>query len=141
MIALFLASLFSQTSMPSAPPAPLGPIGSQSLPAAGCAAFLWSTTDRQLVAMATASSATLRVSIDGRTVDLVRSAQQGAVTLGFGATTSYGADGIEARLDMTIVARENLTAGAQVSQASLQVDRPGHDSIIVPVAGLIGCTT
>ncbi|TPG12805.1 hypothetical protein [Sphingomonas oligophenolica] len=143
MIVILLAAMLAQTTPPvvaNIPPL-LGAIGTQSLPKTGCAAFLWSTTDRALVAMAVADPAMLRLSIDGKTVDLARSAQQGAAGLGFGATTSYAADGITARLEMTIVPRENLALGAQVPEASLQVDRAGRDTIIAPVAGLVGCTT
>ncbi|MDQ2893320.1 MAG: hypothetical protein M3R64_09580 [Pseudomonadota bacterium] len=146
MIAILLAAALAQMMpQPATNPSsslaspPLGAIGRQSLPASGCAAFLWSTADRALVAMAVADPATLRLSIDGKTTDLARSGQQGAEALGFGATTSYAADGIAARLEMTIVSRENLSAGAQVPNASLQLDRAGRDTLIVPVAGLIGC--
>ena len=68
MIAPLLA-LALQAAAPAAPPimsgaSPLlGPIGQQALPTKGCAAYLWSTADRQLVAMASVDRATLRVSV------------------------------------------------------------------------------
>ena len=74
MIAPLLA-LALQAAAPAVPPivsaaSPLlGPIGQQALPAKGCAAYLWSTADRQLVAMASVDRATLRVSVGGKTVD------------------------------------------------------------------------
>lgn len=135
MIALLLAIAAQAAPVPSV----LGTIGRQQLPAKGCAAYLWNATDRQLVAMAVADPATLRLSIGGRTVDLVRAATEGNATLGFGASTDYRAEGISARLTMEVVRQEGLTAGAKVPTGSLQVDRPGQDGVIVPVAGLIGC--
>ena len=119
----------------------LGAIGRQSLPATGCAAYLWSVADRQLVAMAVAAPAMVRLSIDGKTVDFSRTSQQGTTSLGFGTTTGYGAGDVSVRLDMTIVPRENLVAGAQVPAGSLQIDRKGRDTVVVPVAGLVGCAS
>ena len=139
MIALLLAIAAQAAPLPSVAPSVLGSIGRQQLPAKGCAAYLWNATDRQLVAMAVADPATLRLSIGGRTIDLVRAATEGNATLGFGASTDYRAEGISARLTMEVVRQEGLTAGAKVPTGSLQVDRRGQDGVIVPVAGLIGC--
>ena len=144
MIAPLLA-LALQAAAPAAPPivsaaAPLlGPIGQQSLPAKGCAAYLWSTADRQLVAMASVDRATLRVSVGGKTIDLARSAVNGTAPLGFAASTEYRGEGMNARLTMDVVQQEGLTAGARVPSGALQIDRPGADGVVVPVAGLIGC--
>lgn len=135
MIALLLA-----VAAQAAPAAPvLGAIGRQQLPDKGCAAYLWSATDRQLVAMATADPATIRIAIGGRTIDLARSAGDGPGRLGFADAAEYRRDDITARLTMDIVQQEGLTAGAKVPTGSLQIDRPGQDGIVVPVAGLIGC--
>jgi len=135
MIALLLA-----VAAQAAPATPvLGPIGRQQLPAKGCAAYLWSATDRQLVAMATADPATIRIAIGGKTVDLARSAGDGQGKLGFPDATEYRRDDVTARLTMEVVQQEGLTAGAKVPTGSLQVDRAGQDGIVIPVAGLIGC--
>ena len=135
MIALLLA-----VAAQAAPAAPvLGAIGRQQLPDKGCAAHLWSATDRQLVAMATADPATIRIAIGGRTIDLARSAGDGPGKLGFADAAEYRRDDITARLTMDIVQQEGLTAGAKVPTGSLQIDRSGQDGIVVPVAGLIGC--
>ena len=144
MIAPLLA-LALQAAAPAAPPivsaaAPLlGPIGQQALPAKGCAAYLWSTADRQLVAMASVDRGTLRVSVGGKTIDLARSAVSGTAPLGFAASTEYRGEGMSARLTMAVVQQEGLTAGARVPSGALHIDRPGADGVVVPVAGLIGC--
>ncbi|MCU6453533.1 hypothetical protein LPN01_05535 [Sphingomonas sp. A2-49] len=142
MIALLFAALVQAAQAAPPPPAAavtLGPIGEQRLPAKGCAAYLWSVADRQLVAMATADPATIRVSLGGRTLDLTRSAGEGAGKLGFADQAEYRGGDVTARLTMEIVQQEALTAGAKVPAGSLQIDRPGQDGIVVPVAGLIGC--
>ncbi len=137
MIALLLA--IAAQAAPATPM--LGPIGEQKLPAKGCAAYLWSASDRQLVAMATADPATIRLSISGKMIDLARSAGDGAGKLGFPDAAEYRGADVTARLTMDIVQQEGLTAGAKVPTGSLQVDRVGQDGIVVPVAGLIGCRT
>lgn len=149
MIALLLAVAAQAAPVPSTPvlgatpvlgTAPiLGAIGRQELPDKGCAAYLWSAVDRQLVAMATADPATIRIAIGGKTIDLARSAGDGTGNLGFPAAAEYRRDGLTARLTMEVVQQEGLTAGAKVPTGSLQVDRTGEDGIVVPVAGLIGC--
>lgn len=111
----------------------------QELPARGCAAFLWSREDRQLIAMATADPAGLRVSIGGKVQDLARVAQAGIGGFGFAGTTRYAAGTTSATLDLTIAARADLTQGAAVPDATLTIAREGVDTLVLPVAGLIGC--
>lgn len=133
MIALTLALL-------AADPSALGPIGRQALPAKGCAAYLWDTSPtRRLVAMATADPAQLRLQLDGKTLDVARGGQQGSAGFGFAGVTEYRGIDVTAVLDMAVQTRPDLTGGAVVSTATLRIDRPGRDTLIAPVAGLIGC--
>ena len=125
---------------PSIDGLPVGEIPKQTLPAKGCAAFLWSAArTRALVAMATADPAQLRLSLGGTITDLSRTAQQGPGGFGFSGVTEYRGGAVTAVLDMTITIRNDLKDGAAVSQATLRVDREGQDSVVLPVAGLIGC--
>lgn len=119
---------------------PIGEIPKQTLPAKGCAAFLWSAAGtRALVAMATADPAQLRLSFGGIVTDLSRTAQQGPGGFGFAGVNEYRGAAVTAVLDMTITTRNDLKDGAAVSQATLRIDREGQDSVVLPVAGLIGC--
>jgi hypothetical protein len=130
----------------AAPPAsidglPLGVIPRQTLPEHGCAAFLWSAgTTRALVAMASAEPGSLRLSIDGTITDLPRDAQQGAAGFGFAETTEYRAGTTSATLVMNVKTRGDLKEGAAVPEATLRLDREGKDSVVLPVAGMIGCS-
>ncbi len=121
------------------PAVTLGAIGRQKMPAKGCAAFVWSIADRKLVAMATAQPAQLRLSIEGKTVDVAQVAMRGEGGLGFSGSTDYAGGDVIATLDMKIVVKRELAKGAQVTDAVLRVERRGGDALIVPVAGLIGC--
>ncbi|WP_375393456.1 hypothetical protein [uncultured Sphingomonas sp.] len=119
----------------------VGAIPKQQLPATGCAAFLWSSGEKRiLVAMAVADPAAVRLSIDGVVADYPRTAQSGVGGYGFAGVTTYALGDVIATLDMAVTARADLTQGATVPDATLRIDRPGHDTIIMPVAGLIGCT-
>ncbi|MGP7796129.1 hypothetical protein [Sphingomonas sp. CLY1604] len=135
MIALLLAVAAQAAAVSPV----LGPIGRQELPAKGCAAYLWSAADRQLVAMATADPGTLRLSLGGKTVDLARVAIEGPARLGFPASADYRGGAVSAHLTLEVMQQEGLTAGARVPSGALQIDRPGEDGIVVPVAGLVGC--
>ena len=131
---------------PATPPAasidglPIGAIPTQALPATGCAAFLWTASgSRALVAMATAEPAQLRVSIGGKLTDLPRTEQHDAGGFGFAGVTHYQAGDVTAILTMSIVTRGDLKDGASVPEATMRIDRVGQDSVVVPVAGLVGC--
>jgi len=142
MIALSLALIAQAVAAPAASTgaAPLGPIGRQALPAKGCATFLWSAAgDRQLVAMATADPAQLRIAVDGKAADYQRSAQSGPGGFGFAGTSEYRGGDLTVTVDLTITTDAALTAGAQVPTGAIRIDRAGRDTLIVPVAGLIGC--
>ena len=145
MVSLLLLAL-QTAAPPAAPPAaapaapPLAAIGPQALPARGCAAYLWSAAgDRQLVAMATAQPAALRLALDGRPTDLTRTEAGAPAPLGFTADATYRGGDVTATLAMQVVVRENLTQGAQVTDGILTVERAGRDTIVLPVAGLVGC--
>ncbi|MCP8891300.1 hypothetical protein [Sphingomonas faeni] len=143
MISLALM-LALQAAAPSAAtntgPGPLGAIGKQKLPAKGCAAYLWSMdAARQLVAMATADPAQIRLTVDGKTTDYAMATQSPAIGFGFGGVTVYRGGDVTATLDMAVAVRADISAGATVTSATLRIDRPGHDTVVMPVGGLIGC--
>jgi hypothetical protein len=137
-----IAWLLLLQAVPAAPPV-LGAIGAQAMPASGCAAFLWSSAgDRTLVAMATANPARIRIALDGAApVDIGWSGGEGVPTLGLMPVNIYKAGDVTVTLTLTITTRPDLKAGALVSQGTIGVERPGKDSVIAPVAGLVGCAS
>jgi hypothetical protein len=119
---------------------PLGEIGPQALPTTGCAAFFWSVgPEHKLVAMATAQPAQVRLSIDGKTADFALAGQRGDGGFGFSGVTDYAGGDVSVIIDMTIVTRGDLANGAQITAATLRFDRLGRDTVVMPVAGMIGC--
>ena len=119
---------------------PLGALPKQDLPKQGCAAYLWTASGtRALVAMANADPARLRLSLAGTIVDLERSGQFGAGNFGLSETTTYGGGGTSAKLTLRVETRSSITGGGVVPDGILQLDRTGQDSVVIPVAGLIGC--
>jgi hypothetical protein len=117
---------------------PLGALPRQDLPRTGCAAYLFTTgPTRAFAAMAGADA--LRIALDGKVVDIARAGQSGMVRHGLSSDIDYRAEGVAARLSMTIADRADLTGGAQVTEALLTLERPGKDTIAVPLAGLVGC--
>lgn len=121
---------------------PLGGLRPQNLPKRGCGAYLFSTgRTKTLAAMALAEPASLRLALDGAVVDYPRERQGGVGGYGFAGETVYRGRDVTATLSMTIVERADLRLGATVPEATLRVDRPGKDSLVVPLAGLIGCAS
>jgi hypothetical protein len=147
MIALLLALAVADPPRQTTPPSPIDglPIAGlprQALPTRGCAAYLFSGgKTRVLVAMATADAATLRIALDGTVADYARGTQIGTAGFGFAATTEYRARDVTATLDLAVQPRRDLSQGAVVDSGTLRIDRPGKDTIVLPVAGLIGCAT
>ncbi|MFS0771599.1 hypothetical protein [Sphingomonas sp. 1P08PE] len=125
-------------TVPAAPPLPSA-LPPQSMPRQGCAAFLWSVSDRKLIAVATAEAATLRIAFDGKAVDYARTGQSGTGGFGFAATTRYGAQDMAFTLDMAISTETELTDGGLVQQGMLTVQRSGADAVLIPIAGVVGC--
>jgi len=111
----------------------------QTMPARGCAAYLWSTgPERRLVAKAGADPASLRLMLGGRATDLART---GGTTADYGlaGVSEYRGQGASARLEMDVTTRPDISAGALVSAGTLTLERAGADVLVLPVAGLIGC--
>ena len=117
----------------------LGSLPRQALPAKGCAAYLWNATSRDFIAAVNAEPASLRVTLDGKVVDIARASQEGTGDYGFAAVTRYAVGDLSATLDMQIARRGDLQSGAAVPTGTLTIARTGQDSVVVPVAGLIGC--
>ena len=116
----------------------LGAIGPQALPREGCAAYLWSMSEpRQLVAMA--EPGRLRVQLDGKPLDLVRTAQEGAAGLGLASRTVYAASDVAVTLELKLDERTDIAKGALATGATLTVQRAGGDAVVTPVGGMVGC--
>jgi len=137
MIPVWLLML--QAAPPTVPN--LGDLPPQALPQTGCAAYLWSVGDQQrrMVAVASAASGVLRLSLDGRAQDLARAGPVAGGPYGLEGEGLYRGQGASARILLDITTREELRDGAIVPTGTLTVERPNSDAMIVPVAGLVGC--
>jgi hypothetical protein len=119
---------------------PISALPPQRLPAKGCAAFLWTRTPSMaLVAMATTDPASLRLTIDGTVADLPISAQNGIGGLGYSQITEYRGKGTTATLQIVVKTDASTPKSGSISDATLRIDRAGKPSVVIPVAGAIGC--
>lgn len=119
---------------------PIAALPAQRLPAKGCAAFLWTRTPSMaLVAMASTDPASLRLTIDGKVVDLPISAQNGIGGLGYSQITEYRDRGTTATLQIVVKTDASTPKSGSISDATLRIDRAGRPSVVIPVAGAIGC--
>lgn len=135
-------ALLLAVAAPAIDGTPLGVLAPQALPAKGCAAYLFTGDgSKRFVAMASADAGTLRLVLDGATIDAARSGQTGAGGYGFAASTEYRGDALTATLELISAPRSDLTNGAVVPEATLRIDREGKDGVAVPLVGIIGCAT
>lgn len=119
---------------------PISALPPQRLPAKGCAAFLWTRTPSMaLVAMATTEPASLRLTIDGNVTDLPISAQNGIGGLGYSQITEYKGRGATATLQINVKTDASAPKSGSIADATLRIDRAGQPSVMIPVAGAIGC--
>ncbi|WP_260598612.1 hypothetical protein [Sphingomonas endolithica] len=139
-IALLLALAAQTPPAAAAPGLPIAALPRQEMPARGCAAYLFTRGEKPVfMAMASADPAQLRLSLNGTITDIARAAQSGAGGFGFAGVTDYAGGDVRATLDMTIETRADVTDGAAVSAATLRIDRTGQDSVVMPLAGIVGC--
>ena len=119
---------------------PISALPPQRLPAKGCAAFLWTRTPSMaLVAMATTDPASLRLTIDGKVTDLPISAQNGIGGLGYSQITEFRGKGTTATLQIAVKTDASTPKSGSISDATLRIDRASKPSVVIPVAGAIGC--
>jgi hypothetical protein len=119
---------------------PISALPPQRLPAKGCAAFLWTRTPSMaLVAMATTDPASLRLTIDGKVTDLPISAQNGIGGLGYSQITEYRGKGTTATLQVVVKTDAGTPKSGSISDATLRIDRARRASVVIPIAGAIGC--
>lgn len=119
---------------------PISALPPQRLPAKGCAAFLWTRTPSMaLVAMATTDPASLRVKVGGQVTDLPISAQNGIGGLGFSQVTEYRGKSTTATLQIVVKTDASTPKSGSISDATLRIDRAGRASVVIPIAGAIGC--
>ena len=69
----------------------------------------------------------------------VATAYDAILLASFGGVTVYRGGDVTATLDMAVAVRADISAGATVTSATLRIDRPGRDTVVMPVGGLIGC--
>ena len=115
-----LALMKAQAAVPT-----LGTLPRQQLPERGCAAYLWTVQDQRFVAMVEPTR--LRLSLDGKLVDLAATQAGEGGALGVASGTRYAGGGVGATLTMTIAQRGTVQDGAIVSEASLSTDRHRTD--------------
>lgn len=143
--ALLLAGCAAAPRTGSAPPPqsplPLAELPAQALPKGRCALFLWERAagPGRRILMATAQPGAARIAWRGGIVDLPQTAASGEAVFGIAPTASYRGTGLSIDLALDFAAGTPLAGGLVVREGSLSFTPAGGDTVIVGVAGLIGC--
>ncbi|AHE54366.1 hypothetical protein [Sphingomonas sanxanigenens] len=126
---------------PAAPAARgLGVLPPQGAPRAGCALYLYTSGPGQaLVLAADSSTGVARISLDGVATDLPFAGFEGVPRSGFSPRMRYASEAAAIDLDLDMDDRRDMTGGAAIERGALRLDRPGGDSIALPVKGVIAC--
>ncbi len=119
---------------------PLEALPTQTLASGQCALFLWArTTPPRRVFMALQDPAVARIRIEGRSLDLPRTAAEGESAYGHTPMQRYEGGGITLTMTIQMDARSGLVGGAVIPTGSLEYrDAKGWETVI-PVAGMVGC--
>ena len=89
--------------------------------------------------MALQDPAVARIRIEGRSVDLPRTAAEGESAYGHAPMQRYEGEGITLTMTIQMDARSGLVGGAVIPTGSLEYrDAKGWETVI-PVAGMVGC--
>jgi hypothetical protein len=126
---------------PPQSPLPLAELPAQALPKGRCALFLWERAagPGRRILMVTAQPGQARVVWRGAVVDLPQTAASGEAAYGIAPKASYAGAGLTIDLDLDFAAGTPLAGGLVVRDGSLAFTPAGGDTVIVGVAGLIGC--
>jgi hypothetical protein len=140
LAALLLAAVQAAPApAPPASPLPFDELPPQTLAPQSCAMFLWDRASRRRIVMATAVPPALRVTIAGKPLVLAPAQPAtGATVMGFAPHASFGDAALLVTLDLAIIASEG--GGAVIRDGIVTVARAGGDTVVAPVAGLIGCS-
>ena len=121
-------------------PSPLGTLPRQALDRGSCAAFLWEVTEPpRLVLMLRAGSGAARAMFSGAVRDLAQAAASGEAVRGIAPKARYGTDGSALDVDLVIEERSGLADGAVIPSGTVNMQRPGGDTVVMPVSGMIAC--
>ena len=94
-----------------------------------CVAFLWTRSETPVrIAMVDESAQFLRLARGRQILDIAR------VSPGI-----YAGHGMTVTLNLEFAERQGLTDGSLVESGVMRFDRPGQDSIALPVGGMRAC--
>lgn len=135
------ASPRAASALPPQSALPLAELPAQALPKGRCALFLWERTagPPRRILMATAQPGLARIVWRGATVDLAQTGGSGDAVFGLTPRAGYAGSGVAIDLDLDFAGGSPLAGGLVVREGSLAFTPAGGDTVIVGVAGLIGC--
>lgn len=119
---------------------PLDALPRQALAPGQCALFIWKAgNEARLVLMARTDPQVARISLKGQPLDLARTDAPAALAGATFADAHYANGGVKVALAVTLEQRATLQGGAVVTGGTMQLDLPGGESYVMPVAGLLAC--
>jgi hypothetical protein len=127
----------------AAPPGPIGPLAElppQTLAPGQCALFLWERApSARRLAMLSAAPPFARVMTATGQRDLSQIAAAGEPRFGLTPEASYGDGALTLSVDLRFEEAQGLVGGALARDGALSVAIAGGETLVIPVAGILGC--
>jgi hypothetical protein len=128
---------------PVTPPGPIGPLAElppQTLAPGQCALFLWERApSARRLAMLSAAPPYARVMTAAGVRDLAQTGGAGEPRFGLTPEASYADATLALRVNLRFEEAQGLVGGALARDGALSIETPGGDTVVVPVAGILGC--
>jgi hypothetical protein len=130
-------------ALPAAPPGPIGPLAElppQTLGPGQCALFLWERApSARRLAMLSAAPPFARVMTADGPRDLAQTEGAGEPRFGLTPEAAYADATLRLRVDLRFEDAQGLVGGALARDGALAVEGPDGETVVIPVAGILGC--
>lgn len=127
----------------TAPPGPIGPLAElppQTLAPGQCALFLWERApSARRLAMLSAAPPFARVMTATGLRDLAQTGGAGEPRFGLTPEASYADGALSLSVDLRFEEAQGLVGGALARDGALSVATAGGETVVIPVAGILGC--
>lgn len=134
------AALTAGAARSAEPDMPLQELPTQTLASGQCALVLWTrTTPARRVFMALNDPAGAKVQVAGRTLDLPRTAWDGAPVFSHYPQQSFSGGGWTVKIGVEFDSRSGLVGGAVAPSGTLELTDAKGVSTVLPVAGMVAC--
>lgn len=117
----------------------LGSLAARQIAPGECGLFLWMKRDDAPLVFFQRSGGEAYMQIDGNVATLARTEAEGQFAFQFHRDQAFSAAGLTVKVSVTPEQTRSLQQGLKLPTGSISVSAPEGWSVVLPVAGAIGC--